>query len=322
MRKNNNMKWLRYTLCVLYCTFGSLSAQETVSFLFGDMDRWVVREIHESAIIGGQTKYLYEVGPTDTVVGNIAYKNRGNSPWANSNVMAKVAGIVKTNVSVFPEKRGNGWCARMETRMEKVKVLGLVDIEVVAAGSVFLGSVHEPIKGTKNPQSMLLSGVPFTKRPKALQFDYKVKVMPQHTRVRSTGFSRKGTVPGQDSVAVVLLLQKRWEDKLGNVYSKRVGTMVHRFSHSSNGWVNAQSFPILYGNITKRPEYKSYMRIQVEERYTMNSKGVSVPIQEIGWADEDEKPTHMVLQFVSSHGGAYIGSLGNTFWLDNVKLVY
>ena len=88
MRKNNNMKWLRYTLCVLYCTFGSLSAQETVSFLFGDMDRWVVREIHESAIIGGQTKYLYEVGPTDTVVGNIAYKNRGNSPWANSNVMA------------------------------------------------------------------------------------------------------------------------------------------------------------------------------------------------------------------------------------------
>ena len=247
---------------------------------------------------------------------------RGNSPWANSNVMAKVAGIVKTNVSVFPEKRGNGWCARMETRMEKVKVLGLVDIEVVAAGSVFLGSVHEPIKGTKNPQSMLLSGVPFTKWPKALQFDYKVKVMPQHTRVRSTGFSRKGTVPGQDSVAVVLLLQKRWEDKLGNVYSKRVGTMVHRFSHSSNGWVNAQSFPILYGNITKRPEYKSYMRIQVEERYTMNSKGVSVPIQEIGWADEDEKPTHMVLQFVSSHGGAYIGSPGNTFWLDNVKLVY
>ena len=66
--------------------------------------------------------------------------------------------------------------------MEKVKVFGIVDIEVVAAGSVFLGCIHEPIKGTKNPQSMLLSGIPFTKRPKALQFDYKVKVMPEHKR--------------------------------------------------------------------------------------------------------------------------------------------
>ena len=316
------MKWLVYTLLVLCCTVSSLPAQEIIPFMFGDMDHWVVREIHESAIIGGQTKYLYELGPVDTIVGNTAYKNRGNSPWANSNVMAKVAGIVKTNVSVFPEKRGEGWCARMETRMEKVKVLGLVDIEVVAAGSIFLGSVHEPIKGTKNPQSMLLSGLPFTKRPKALQFDYKVKVMPQHTRVRSTGFSRKGEVAGQDSVAVILLLQKRWEDKQGNVYSKRVGTMVHRFSQSSNGWVNARSFPILYGNISKLPEYKPYMRIQVEERYTMNSKGESVPIREVGWAKADEKPTHMVLQFVSSHGGAYIGSPGNTFWLDNVKLIY
>ena len=316
------MKWLVYTMLVLCCAVSSLPAQEKIPFMFGDMDHWVVREIHESAIIGGQTKYLYELGPVDTIVGNTAYKNRGNSPWANSNVMAKVAGIVKTNVSVFPEKRGEGWCARMETRMEKVNFLVLVDIEVVAAGSIFLGSVHEPIKGTKNPQSMLLSGLPFTKRPKALQFDYKVKVMPQHTRVRSTGFSRKGEVAGQDSVAVILLLQKRWEDKQGNVYSKRVGTMVHRFSQSSNGWVNARSFPILYGNISKLPEYKPYMRIQVEERYTMNSKGESVPIREVGWAKADEKPTHMVLQFVSSHGGAYIGSPGNTFWLDNVKLIY
>lgn len=47
--------------------------------------------------------------------------------------MAKVAGVVKTNTSVFPEKRGDGMCARMETRYESVKVFGLVDIEVIAA---------------------------------------------------------------------------------------------------------------------------------------------------------------------------------------------
>ena len=44
-------------------------------------------------------------------------------------------------------------------RMESVKVFGIVDITVLAAGSMFLGEVHEPIKGTKNPQKMLNSGI-------------------------------------------------------------------------------------------------------------------------------------------------------------------
>ena len=293
-----------------------------VPFAYGNMDSWIVREIHESGIIGGKTKWLYELGPSDTIVGNIAFRNMGGSPWATSNVMAKVVGVVKTNTSVFPEKRGNGMCARMETRYESVKVFGLLDIEVIAAGSVFLGSVHEPIKGTKNPQAMLQCGVPFTKRPKALRFDYKVKAAPEKNRVRSTGFSRKSMVPGQDSLAVVLLLQKRWEDAEGNVYSKRVGTMIQRYTKSTSDWVNNATYPILYGNITARPEYKSYMRIQVEERYTTNSKGKSVPIQEVGWAAPDEAPTHMILQFTSSHGGAYVGSPGNTLWIDNVELIY
>jgi hypothetical protein len=56
--------------------------------------------------------------------------------------------------------------------------------------------------------------------------------------------------------------------------------------------------------------------------YARNSKGESVLVKETGWASPDEKPTHMLLQFSSSHGGAYVGSPGNTFWVDNVKLVY
>lgn len=296
--------------------------EEVVPFAYGDMDQWVVREIHESGIIGGNTKYLYELGPKDTIIANEAYYNRGGSPWANSNVMAKVAGVVKTNTSVFPERRGDGWCARLETRMESVKVLGLVDIEVVAAGSVFLGSVHEPIKGTKNPQAMLNSGVAFTKKPKAIRFDYKVKSAPEKDRIRSTGFSRKTKVAGQDSIAAILLLQKRWEDKEGNIYAKRIGTMIQRYTSSSNDWVNNATYPIMYGDISKHPDYKPYMRIQVEERYATNSQGKSVPIQEVGWAEEGDAPTHLILQFTSSHGGAYIGSPGNTFWIDNIKLVY
>ncbi len=309
-------------LSVVLADGDGVTSENVVPFAYGDMDNWIVREIHESGIIGGNTKWLYELGPSDTIVGNTAFRNMGGSPWATSNVMAKVAGVVKTNTSVFPEKRGDGMCARMETRYESVKVFGLVDIEVIAAGSVFLGTVHEPIKGTKNPQAMLQSGVPFSKKPKALRFDYKVKAVPEKNRVRSTGFSRKSTVAGQDSLAVILLLQKRWEDAEGNVYSKRVGTMVQRYTESTPDWVNDATYPILYGNITSKPEYKPYMRIQVEERYTLNSKGKSVPIQEVGWAEPGEAPTHMVLQFTSSHGGAYIGSPGNTFWIDNVELIY
>ena len=309
-------------LSVVLADGDGVTSENVVPFAYGDMDNWIVREIHESGIIGGNTKWLYELGPSDTIVGNTAFRNMGGSPWATSNVMAKVAGVVKTNTSVFPEKRGDGMCARMETRYESVKVFGLVDIEVIAAGSVFLGTVHEPIKGTKNPQAMLQSGVPFSKKPKALRFEYKVKAAPEKNRVRSTGFSRKSTVAGQDSLAVILLLQKRWEDEEGNVYSKRVGTMVQRYTESTPDWVNDATYPILYGNITSKPEYKPYMRIQVEERYTLNSKGKSVPIQEVGWAEPGEAPTHMVLQFTSSHGGAYIGSPGNTFWIDNVELIY
>ena len=309
-------------LSVVLADGDGVTSENVVPFAYGDMDNWIVREIHESGIIGGNTKWLYELGPSDTIVGNTAFRNMGGSPWATSNVMAKVAGVVKTNTSVFPEKRGDGMCARMETRYESVKVFGLVDNEVIAAGSVFLGTVHEPIKGTKNPQAMLQSGVPFSKKPKALRFDYKVKAAPEKNRVRSTGFSRKSTVAGQDSLAVILLLQKRWEDAEGNVYSKRVGTMVQRYTESTPDWVNDATYPILYGNITSKPEYKPYMRIQVEERYTLNSKGKSVPIQEVGWAEPGEAPTHMVLQFTSSHGGAYIGSPGNTFWIDNVELIY
>lgn len=87
-------------------------AQHKVEMLpFGDMDQWVNREIKESAIIGGNTKNVYAVGPTQTIAGSKAYTNLGGSPWATSNVMAKVAGVTKTNTSVFPEKRGSGYCA-------------------------------------------------------------------------------------------------------------------------------------------------------------------------------------------------------------------
>ena len=301
----------------------SLMAQHKVEMLpFGDMDQWVDRQIKESSIIGGNTKNVYAIGPTTVIKGDQVYKNMGGSPWATSNVMAKVAGITKTNTSVFPEKRGDGYCARLDTRMESVKVLGLVNITVLAAGSIFTGSVHEPIKGTKNPQKMLQTGIPFTKKPVALQFDYKVKMSDRENRIRATGFSRITDVEGKDFPEVNLFLQKRWEDKDGNIFAKRVGTMVVRY-YNTTDWHNNATYSIMYGDITGDPAYKPHMmRLQVEERYAINSKGESVPVKEVAWGTEEDAPTHLLLQFTSSHGGAYIGSPGNSLWIDNVKLVY
>lgn len=311
-------------LSALFCC-GTLFAQQQhqVEMLpFGNMDQWIDRQIKESGIIGGATKHVYAIGPTATIKENTAYKNMGGSPWATSNVYARVAGISKTNTSLFPEKRGDGFCARMDTRMESVKVMGLVDITVLAAGSMFLGEVYEPIKSTKNPQKMLNSGIAFTKKPIAIQFDYKVKMSDREKRIRATGFSRITEVEGKDFPAVILLLQKRWEDAEGNIYAKRVGTMVVRY-YETTDWHNNATYSIMYGDITGNPAYKAHMmRLQVEERYALNSKGESVPIKEVAWGTEEDVPTHIVLQFTSSHGGAYIGSPGNSLWIDNVRLVY
>lgn len=310
----------------LFALCGPVQAQQqhrVEQLPFGDMDRWIDRQIKESAIIGGATKHVYAIGPTTTIAENKAYKNMGGSPWGTSNVMAQVAGITKTNTSLFPEKRGDGFCARMDTRMESVKVLGLVNITVLAAGSMFLGEVHEPIRGTKNPQKMLNCGIPFTQRPIAIQFDYKVKMSDREKRIRATGFSKITDVEGKDYPAAILLLQKRWEDAKGNIYAKRVGTMVVRYDTTTDEWHNDATYPILYGDITGDPAYQAHMmRIQVEERYAVNSNGESVPIQEVAWGEENDEPTHMILQFTSSHGGAYIGSPGNSLWIDNVRLVY
>lgn len=300
-----------------------MQAQEKiVPIKYGDMDQWVTRKIHESGIIGGNTKLLYELGPTKEIVGNVAYVNQGGSPWGNSNVMAKVMGIVKTNTSVYPEQRGNGYCARLETHIESVKVLGLVNITVLASGSMFLGDMKEPITGTKDGEKALNSGLPFVSRPKAVRYDYKVRMSGEPNRIRQTGFSKKTTVAGQDCAIMVCLLQKRSEDTEGNIIAERVGTVAVKYNQTQD-WHNGATYEIMYGDITHDKRYiPDLMQLGAGGYYARNSKGESKLIKEVGWADKDEQPTHLILQFTSSMGGAFVGSPGNTLWIDNVNLVY
>ncbi|MBP5630045.1 MAG: PCMD domain-containing protein [Bacteroidaceae bacterium] len=310
-------------LFAIICSLLSVSmfAQEEL-VKFGNFDSWITRSIKESVLVGGKTQTLYEVGPKGTFDGARAYTNQGGSPWANSNVYAKVAGVVKTNVSVYPDKHQGGQCAKLSTHIVSAKAIGVINISVLATGSMFLGTLLEPITGSSNPMSKMSLGIPFTKKPKAVKFDYKFN-SPGTERIRETGFSKRQKVSGKDMGQVTCLLQKRWEDADGNIHALRVGTMRHMFSLNTD-WKEGQSFTIHYGDITGESFYKSWMGLigGSESFYALNSKGKNVPIKEEGWADPNETPTHIVLKFDSSHGGAYVGTIGNTLWIDNVKLVY
>ena len=316
MKRN---KVLFAAICLLF-SFSMLAQEELVKF--GNFDSWITRSIKESVLVGGKTQTLYEVGPKGTFDGARAYTNQGGSPWANSNVYAKVAGVVKTNVSVYPDKHQGGQCAKLSTHIVSAKAIGVINISVLATGSMFLGTLLEPITSSSNPMSKMSLGIPFTKKPKAVKFDYKFN-SPGTERIRETGFSKRQKVAGKDMGQVTCLLQKRWEDADGNIHALRVGTMRHMFSQNTD-WKEGQSFTIHYGDITGESFYRSWMGLigGSESFYALNSKGKNVPIKEEGWADPNETPTHIVLKFDSSHGGAYVGTIGNTLWIDNVKLVY
>ena len=323
------MKMIRFIsgkllLCVVVASV-VMSAQAADKLKYGDFNSWVIRNIKESSVLGGNTKTLYEIGPNQTIEGAKAYTNLGGSPWATSNVYAKVMGVVKCSNAVYRDSRGVGnYCAKMTTILEHVKALGMINMDVLVSGSIFLGQIFEPISSTKNPYSKMEMGVPFHKRPKYLTFDYKLSVPTGGQVIYSSGFGSKKTLAGKDHAEVYILLQRRWEDSKGNLHAKRVGTGRHRFSTSTKGWVNGYKIPVWYGDITKHSGYQSYMGLITKDvcYYARNSKGKLVPVIEEGWDDANATPTHMLIMASSGCGVAYTGMVGMTLWVDNMALEY
>ena len=316
-------KWLPLALFVAFVSLSSCLWAEEELIKFGNFDTWITRTIKESVLVGGKTQTLYEIGPKGTFDGARAYTNQGSSPWGSSNAYAKVYGVVKTNISVYPDKHQDGQCAKLCTHIVSCKAIGVVNISVLASGSIFLGSLLEPITGTTDPMSKMNAGIPFNKKPKAVKFDYKY-YSPGGERIRETGFSRRQTVSGKDMAHCICLLQKRWEDADGNIHALRVGTMYQYFNQNTPDWKEGQVFNIHYGDISHKSFYQESMGLMSGDNtfHALNKKGKCVPIREEGWAGSDEMPTHIILKFDSSSGGAYVGTIGNTLWLDNVKLVY
>lgn len=285
---------------------------------FGDMKSWYTREISESAIIGGGKKTLYEIAPAGHTTGNKAYRNMGGSPWATSNVYAKVSGVVKSSCAVTPATVGGQKMAKVEAKMEQVKALGIINMDVMVAGTIFLGEIIEPITSTKGPFAKMSMGMPYTKRPQALVFDYKVDMPKTNTRVKATGLGAKKTLQGRDQAEVYVLLQKRWEDEKGNIHAQRVGTGRERYSKSIP-LTKGHQLKIHYGDITKQSFYKPWMGLLNGSKayYARNSKGKLVPVQEEGWAPADATPTHVLVMASSSCGEPFVGTEGIALYVSN-----
>jgi hypothetical protein len=319
---------LAYALATVFAFFSTeAGAQQAVVEAvneYGKFDRWCRRKVKESFLIGGKTKYLYEFygdfGTTQT--DRTPFSAPEGYLWRTNNIVAVVAGVCKTNNTVFPERRGDGYCARIETHIEDVSVVGLVDMSVTCQGALMLGVLPEPITTTSDPMAKVFYGIPFTGCPKALRMDIKADV--GHEVIRGTGFSRLKPMGYGDFAEITVMLQKRWEDKDGNVHALRVGTAIHRVEEDIPEWINGFELKIEYGDITNQPFYKDYMGLKKnpETAYrAKNKKGDTVIIQEDGWAEPGTEPTHMIVLFLSSSGEAFYGGVGNTLWLDNVEIV-
>lgn len=299
-----------------------LLAERVEKVPFGDFETWTVRYIKESGLIGGKTRVLYAIAPTDTIRENkiYTYGLKGN-PWSMSDAYAVVSGIHKAAGTVSPERRGAGTCAHLEVKMMDVVVLGMINIHVMVAGTIFWGRTIEPVTTAKDPYQNIDFGVPFTKCPSFLEYDFRCVISDEKWLYRATGLTAPRKIEGHDECETYLLLQRRWEDGEGHIHAERVGTAYERFSVSHPEWENNHRVPVWYGDCTHKPGYKPYMGLTHRMR-AMNSKGKIVPIEEDGWAPEGTQPTHAILMLSSGCYEAFYGKDGNSLWLDNVRLCY
>lgn len=275
------------------------NAQERIEMIpYGDFESWTEKQIKESALIGGQTKTLYKIGGS----------------WSSSNAHARALGVDKVSVSVTPERRGEGYCCRMESTLESVKAIG-IDFKALATGSIYTGKLQDVVglKQSSDPNSAIDMGVPFTGRPSALILDYKALIQ-DRTAVYAPAKTKVKEVAGHDKGHITLILQHRWEEN-GHVYAYRVGTAVQTIDRTTE-WRNDFRVPVVYG------QAGAVLKELSNDRHkTHNSEGKMVCIEEVGFR-EDIAPTHLIVQISAGSMPPFTGCPGNIVWCDNIRLAY
>jgi hypothetical protein len=328
LKSGKYLKSVAVAICLLFYGTVLYSQSNASGFIdslgqlnYSSLDFWYSRKVKESVLLSGNTIELYGVGKVDSNSDFYDTKLKDlKSPWGTTNIFTKMV-LDIGNTRVFPEKREDGYCARLETKIRKDNIVG-VDVEVLIAGTLFLGEMIEPVKGMKDPIKNVSQGIPFEKHPQAVKFDYKYDA--GANRVKAT--NNVETITGPDLCEFCVILQKRWEDKEGNVFATRIGGARQFFSGAQSQWKNGAVFPITYGDITHLPGYNAKTMGLIPgsgEVFVKNSKNKMVPLVETGWGKKGEMPTHMILYFTSSYEGVqYVGSTESVFRVDNIELIY
>jgi len=110
-------------LCIGENTFSQKTASSYVNQLgqlnYSSLDFWYARKVKESSLLSGKTIELFGVGKVDANSDfyNTKLKDE-KSPWGTTNIYSKMV-LDIGNTRVFPEKRGNGYCCRLETGIRK-----------------------------------------------------------------------------------------------------------------------------------------------------------------------------------------------------------
>ena len=317
---------MKRILIVLFMFFSySLFANErdtVVGVPYGDMELWIQRSVTDSKILGGFTHIMHEVSGGVDIGNNMPYKKAVFVPWASSNTFADV-GVVKGSSTVLKDVRGDGYCAKLVTKLEVVNVLRLFNINVIAAGTLFFGSRTEPLSSASDGIRLINRGIETKVSPESVIFDYKYHSAGE--RYYADGVGAPELVGGKNVGEVIVFLQKRWEDEDGNIFAKRLATAIIQLDDTNGEWINDFELPLFYGNITDKDIYNTSTYLLNDDtpedlvHYTTNSKGEQTRIIEIGFGDKSDKPTHVFMSFSSSQTGAFIGAPGSVLWLDNVK---
>lgn len=315
------MRRLLIVLGLFACCSSMLAERRwTEPIPFGDMDQWLVRYIKESKLLGGKTKTLYALAPTDTIHDNQAYIPAEGNPWGCSATYAKFMGI-ETGIegSVEPEPRGYGYCCKMSNILTHVNI---GDIYAMVSGTIYMGQALEPlgITAKNRPFTATEFGVPFTRKPVALMLDYKAKIADIDSLI-STERNKPEIIAEHDCAVVYIYLQHRWEDtETGKIYARRVGTAYERICTTIPEWINNYEVPIRYGFIKEAEGFQPYEDLNQVDMMAHNSKGRMVKIEEVGWSLDP--PTHIIMYISSSNAGVFRACEGNTLWVDNLRFVY
>ncbi|MBD0401665.1 PCMD domain-containing protein [Flammeovirga sp. EKP202] len=189
-----------------------------------------------------------------------------------------------------PQDRDGGKYAQLESIS--------VPIYNIAAGSLFAGYFTDDLPpDAANPRSNTKFGITFGGRPSSVNVDYRYNPGTDY-------YENRNPSTGNDQCDIYIILQKRVD---GQRY--RLGTAWHRSGDTVSDWTTL-TLEMQYGELPAgSPAFMGLNQNPGEE--------------EVGFADPNDVPTHILIVFSSSAlGDTFTGAVGSKLDIDNLVLNY